>query len=66
MYGDRKLAKTNRMKFKENDYVVEEFENYIKRTGQQSESVLREWFREKLSEAIKQEESHDIKHIRIV
>lgn len=65
MYGDRKLVKTNRLKFKENDYLIEEFENYIKQTGQQSESVLREWFREKLSEVTKKE-SHDIKHIRIV
>lgn len=66
MYGDRRLLKDNILKFKENDYLVEEFEKYIKQTGQQSQSVLREWFREKLSEAIKQEESHDIKHIRIV
>lgn len=65
MYGDRKLVKTNRLKFKENDYLIEEFENYIKQTGQQSESVLREWFREKLSEVTKKE-SQDIRHIRVI
>lgn len=48
MYGDRRLVKDREIRTRGDEYLLEQIEEYVRRSGKQKHVVLREWIEEGL------------------